>query len=213
MAHTFDAVHMCDIHRHLFQDVYEWAGEYRTQNMGRLGDYMGFAGADNGEIDLYLEAMNAQVVDTHWAQLERDQFADEAAKVFVYLNQAHPFREGNGRATKMFMHHVAEQSRFDLHFERVSPDAWNHMSAMTRPQRGRVSLDPDEIAPAFQLAAQERATAPEESVPEVSAVRSASYPRAATQATQPGASRTGAERRHGAPYVPNREHGTGGIHR
>jgi cell filamentation protein len=35
VPHTFDADHICAIHRYLFQDLYEWAGEYRTVDMGR----------------------------------------------------------------------------------------------------------------------------------------------------------------------------------
>ena len=37
VARTYDAAHVRSIHRHLFQDVYEWAGEYRTQNMTKVG--------------------------------------------------------------------------------------------------------------------------------------------------------------------------------
>ena len=39
---TYDADHVRAIHRHLFQDVYEWAGQYRTVNMAK-GVGRGFA--------------------------------------------------------------------------------------------------------------------------------------------------------------------------
>lgn len=187
VAHSFDAAHVRAIHRHLFQDVYEWAGEYRTQNIGREGDYMGFADAANGEIGLYLELVHAEVVDTRWAVLDRGQFAEDAARVFVYLNQAHPFREGNGRSSKVFMHHVAARSGFELDFHRVDPTAWNIMSGLSRPQPGRVWLEPAAIAPAFLHAARERAAAPPcEQHGGLTAVRSASYPHPAAQATRDG---------------------------
>lgn len=187
VAHSFDAAHVRAIHQHLFQDVYEWAGEYRTQNIGREGDSMGFADAANGEIGLYLDLVHAEIVDTRWAALDREQFADEAARVFVYLNQAHPFREGNGRSSKVFMHHVAARSRFELDFHRVDPTAWNIMSGLSRPQPGRVSLEPAAIAPAFLHAARERAVAPAGEQPRgVSGVCSASYPSPATRATHDG---------------------------
>ncbi len=34
---NFDLAHLCAIHRHIFQDVYEWAGEIRTVDMSREG--------------------------------------------------------------------------------------------------------------------------------------------------------------------------------
>ncbi|MFD0760412.1 Fic family protein [Arthrobacter ulcerisalmonis] len=45
--------------------------------------------------------------------------------MFAYVNQAHPFREGNGRTSKVFMAHVAEQSPYRFDFARVSPEQWN----------------------------------------------------------------------------------------
>ncbi|HLV56391.1 MAG TPA: cell filamentation protein Fic, partial [Actinotalea caeni] len=53
IAQTYDAAHVRAIHRHLFQDVYEWAGQYRTVNMAK-GVGRGFADVTTGEIDRYL---------------------------------------------------------------------------------------------------------------------------------------------------------------
>ena len=33
IPHTYDAVHLCAIHSYLFQDVYDWAGQYRCVNI------------------------------------------------------------------------------------------------------------------------------------------------------------------------------------
>lgn len=48
IEHTYDADHVRAIHRYLFQDVYEWAGDYRTQNMFKGGRFVPFASV-NGE--------------------------------------------------------------------------------------------------------------------------------------------------------------------
>jgi cell filamentation protein len=37
IPHTFDAAHVKAIHAHLFQDVYDWAGEFRTVDMAKKG--------------------------------------------------------------------------------------------------------------------------------------------------------------------------------
>ncbi|MFD7046007.1 Fic family protein [Rhodococcus jostii] len=61
------------------------------------------------------------MVSADWDNLDREEFAQRVAVVFAYLNQAHPFREGNGRTAKVFMDHVAEQSRFEFDYTRIPP--------------------------------------------------------------------------------------------
>jgi cell filamentation protein len=50
---TYDAEHVRAIHRHLFQDVYPWAGEYRTINMAK-GPGRSFGDVRTGELGDYL---------------------------------------------------------------------------------------------------------------------------------------------------------------
>lgn len=70
-----------------------------------------FADVESGEIDRYLNDVHRLVEATDWSELDRRAFGERAATVFAYLNQAHPFREGNGRTSKIFMEHVAELSQ------------------------------------------------------------------------------------------------------
>lgn len=90
---TYDASHVRSIHRHLFQDVYDWAGEYRTVNLFKSTP-TGFADVKGGEIRRYLKGVQGLIKATPWPTLDLDEFAERAATVFAYLNQAHPFREG-----------------------------------------------------------------------------------------------------------------------
>lgn len=185
---TFDAAHVRAIHRHLFQDVYEWAGEYRGVNMVKGGG-RGFGDVKTGEVDRYLGDVHELVVSTPWADLQRDDFGERCATVFAYLNQAHPFREGNGRTSKVFMEHVAERSRFALDFAVVPPLVWNLASEYSRPQPATYEPQPESMIPVFQEIAIERPAANPPDVDGASAARallSASYPRPATQA--PGSS-------------------------
>lgn len=85
--------------------------------------------------------------------MDRDGFATACAEVFAYLNQAHPFREGNGRTSKVFMAHVAEQSRFTLEFDRVTPDVWNQASMLSEPDLGNYEPVPDSLVSVFKHAA------------------------------------------------------------
>jgi len=167
IEHTYDADHVRAIHRYLFQDVYEWAGDYRTQNMFKGGRFVPFASVNGGEIDRYLNTTHHIVTTTDWAQLDRDEFSHAAAAVFANLNQAHPFREGNGRTSRVFMDHVAQNSKFDLDYSRVSPKDWNMASMLSGPDLGKYEVVPGSLVPVFQAIATRRA-------PEVSAPSEAS---------------------------------------
>lgn len=150
IAHTYDTAHLRAIHRHLFQDVYEWAGDYRSVNIFKPGQVRGFADVTTDEIDRYLADAHTLIMTTPWAALERKAFAESAATVFAHLNQAHPFREGNGRASKMFMLHVAELSSYTFDFTRISPDAWNQASALSGPDLYSYEVVPDFLIPVFE---------------------------------------------------------------
>jgi len=208
---TYDAAHLRAIHRYLFQDVYEWAGEYRTVNIFK-GTPRGFADVTTGEVDRYLGDVHALVTKTRWGQLDREGFAQRAAAVFAYVNQAHPFREGNGRASKVFMEHVAELSRFTFAYDRVSPAQWNEASKWSGPDLLAYEPHPGELVPVFRAIAVERSSASTPEMDSASRQRSllsAAYPRAATEATRPGAASPRAGYRSG-PYLPGRGHGDAG---
>lgn len=156
---TFDAGHVRQIHAHLFQDVFDWAGEYRRVNMSKGGSPGGFADVGSNQIDRYLGDVSRLVQGTEWAKLDRVEFGQAAANVFAHLNQAHPFREGNGRTSKVFMEHVAQRSAFTLDYARVSPLEWNNASAMSAPDLCGYPVFPESLVPVFTKIAVERAPA------------------------------------------------------
>lgn len=147
---SFDAAHVRALHRYLFQDVYEWAGEYRTQNISKGMAARDFADVNSGEIDLYLADVHQRASSIDWASLDHAEFAVASAVVFALLNQAHPFREGNGRMSKVFMSQLSELSRFRLDYTQVSPEAWNNAAELSRPDRGSYEVVPDMLVPVFR---------------------------------------------------------------
>ncbi|WIB72590.1 Fic family protein [Curtobacterium sp. MCBD17_026] len=178
---TFDADHMKAIHRHLFQNVYEWAGEYRNVNMAKQGK--GFA--RTGDIDTYLKHARRMVGVVDWAAASKQEFAVGAAKVFALVNQAHPFREGNGRTSKVLMTQLAEMSRFSIDYGAVTPERWNQASASATPPITEAVPNWQALVPVFKAMAVERdGPPPREPVGELSATQdaSASYPSTAVDA-------------------------------
>jgi len=206
---TYDAEHVRSIHRHLFQDVYDWAGEYRTVPIFK-GTPVGFADVKNGDVDRYLSDVHRLVEATPWDRLDHADFGERAATVFAYLNQAHPFREGNGRTSKVFMEHVAERSSFTLDYDRVSPAQWNEASKWSGPDLMSYEPHPADLVPVFRAIATDRGPAPAAGPDKAAQTRSAlsaSYPRSATEATRKTPRSTPQARRSG-PTTPGRSQGT-----
>jgi len=86
-AGTFSALKA--IHKYLFEEIYDFAGELRTVNLSK-GNFR-FAPL------MYLEASLA-----HIDQMPQTTF-DEIVEKYVEMNIAHPFREGNGRSTRIWL--------------------------------------------------------------------------------------------------------------
>ncbi len=163
---TYDAQHVMAIHGHVFQDVYEWAGQFRTIDMTKqwppeIG--RGFTEfLDRRDVGRYLDDVQQRIAREPWANMDRDQFAHAAADIFSRVNFAHPAREGNGRTAKLFMQHVAELSKFELNYSPqltgITPEVWNRMSTLTSPDPHSTDPVPDSMVPVFQRLAQPRQT-------------------------------------------------------
>ena len=89
-AGTFDT--LCRIHAHLFSDIYDFAGKVRTVNMAK-GNFR-FAPL------MYLGAALESI-----EKMPQSTF-DQIVEKYVEMNIAHPFREGNGRATRIWLDHI-----------------------------------------------------------------------------------------------------------
>lgn len=102
----FSSGGFCFIHKSLFGDVYEWAGQYRKINIKKreellAGQSVWYSDCVNIETDLGNAWKNINKVK--WSELSRENFAKRIARLFPALWQVHPFREGNTRTTIMMM--------------------------------------------------------------------------------------------------------------
>ncbi|MCF8589092.1 Fic/DOC family protein [Gordonia liuliyuniae] len=144
---SYDQRHLLAIHHHLFRDIYEWAGTVRTYPLWR-NPVVPFA--DPELIPVYLDHAYQKIAQTEWEKLDHRQFSQAAATVYASVNFAHPSREGNGRAAKTFMTHLANDHGWDLDFDRVPARAWNQAAALSAPDRGTFEPVPDELFPVFE---------------------------------------------------------------
>ena len=101
----FDAAHLRAIHRHIFQDVFPWAGEFRTVRTSR-SDSFGFP--PPVFIVQSLDGIFAKLAsEDHLKALHADRFSERAAFYLGEINAVHAFRDGNGRAQREFLRTLA----------------------------------------------------------------------------------------------------------
>jgi cell filamentation protein len=128
---NFDAAHLKAIHRHLFQDVYEWAGHTRDERVALsdrtiatepvLRKIGGKPFMEGKLIAKSLDRIARRLASQNYLRgLTREEFASRAADAMVDLNAVHPFREGNGRTQRVFVEALAHEAGHNLDFSVVS---------------------------------------------------------------------------------------------
>nr|WP_251198558.1 Fic family protein [Anaerotardibacter muris] len=104
---------LAHIHEKLFEDIYDFAGKMRTEDISK-GDFR-FASA------LYLEESVSEV-----EALSQSTF-DEIIKKYVEMNIVHPFREGNGRSMRLWLDQILKaELGLVVDCDRVSKDDYLH---------------------------------------------------------------------------------------
>lgn len=130
----FDLDHLRAIHRHLFQDIFAWAGEIRTVELAKNGDqFQPKAFIMNGMADVHARLKQQKYL----SGLKRDDFAEGAARIIGDVNYVHPFREGNGRAQLQYLQQLAERAGHPLDISAFKDD-W--ITASRASHQGDYSL-------------------------------------------------------------------------
>lgn len=117
--------HYRAIHHHLFQDVYPWAGRFRTVRLSKRGSAFCYPEHIDREMVALFGGLRQR---RHLRGLAPDEFASAAARFLATLNAIHPFREGNGRTQTTFLALLADLARHPLTLERLQPERF--LSAM-----------------------------------------------------------------------------------
>lgn len=105
------------IHRYLFEEIYDFAGEIRTVNISK-GNFR-FASV------MYLKAALENV-----EKMPQSTF-DEIVEKYVEMNIAHPFREGNGRSTRIWLDLMLKKE-LNMVVDWSSVDKEDYLMAMER---------------------------------------------------------------------------------
>lgn len=122
----FSAESLCVIHRFLFGDIYEWAGQYRRINIEKreallVGRSVWYSNDDDIQRDLD-DAFHV-IHEIPWEELTREEFVQKLARCFAKVWQVHPFREGNTRTVVMMLTLFVESHGYYMDQELLAASA------------------------------------------------------------------------------------------
>lgn len=116
---SFDFEHYKSIHKYLFEDLYDWAGEIRTVNLSKKGTQF----ADTNEIERFAESCFKRLADNNYFQnMSFNDFIDNIVDFYCVTNMLHPFREGNGRVQRLFIAQLIRFNGYDINFNDIDSD-------------------------------------------------------------------------------------------
>lgn len=112
----FDIIHFTDIHKFLFEDIYSFAGKFRTENIAK--GFFTFAEWEyiEDELKKLLEQLKNE---NYLANLDKENLAKRLSYYLAELNVLHPFREGNGRTIREFIRELAYRNNYLLDLQQT----------------------------------------------------------------------------------------------
>nr|WP_312576149.1 Fic family protein [Sedimentibacter sp.] len=112
----FDIKHLQDIHRYIFQDIYGWSGQIRCVNIAK-GNM--FCYSEN--ILSYGELIFQKLKEEDYLiNIQENKIYGRLSYYMSEINALHPFREGNGRAQRVFISSLGKVAGFEIDFKQIS---------------------------------------------------------------------------------------------
>jgi cell filamentation protein len=114
---SYDLAHLREIHRRIFGDIYQWAGQIRTVAIAKGAMFCLPQYIDSSATVIFGELHGEDCLHS----LRRDAFVRRLAYYLGEVNALHPFREGNGRAQRAFFGQLARGAGFTLAWQHLDP--------------------------------------------------------------------------------------------
>ena len=105
---SYDLPHLREIHKRIFGDIYEWAGQIRTVAIAKGAMFCLPQYIDSSAAVIFRELHDEDCL----RGLDRGMFVGRLAYYLGEVNALHPFREGNGRAQRAFFGQLARDTGF-----------------------------------------------------------------------------------------------------
>jgi cell filamentation protein len=123
----FDMKHLSDIHRAIFKEIFAWAGKIRTVNIAKGNQF-----CLSQHIDTYAEDIFEKLkAENYIAGIGVNEIAERLTYYLSEINVLHPFREGNGRAQRVFIEYLAQSVGFYVDFSDVTDKEMIEASALS----------------------------------------------------------------------------------
>jgi len=119
MPGFFDFSHYKSIHRFLFEDLYDWAGQIRTVNISKKGTRFCPFDQIEQQAGMLFERLR---YEKYFIGLKQGVFVEEITDFYCATNDLHPFREGNGRAQRAFITQLIRHAGYDIDFADIDED-------------------------------------------------------------------------------------------
>lgn len=116
---SFNIEGLKQVHKHLFGDIYDWAGEFRGVAMGKGTGNFTMPPLIEKELEYIFTELNKKKA---LVGLDQNSFISNIAIFFGSVNAVHPFREGNGRTQRYFFSRVAEKAGYELDFQNITKE-------------------------------------------------------------------------------------------
>jgi cell filamentation protein len=126
------------IHKHLFQDVYAWAGQPRTVEISKSGTPF-FPVKRFSSAFAYIDTLMLEYRQI--SKNEKIQLAHKLAEILDAINYLHPFREGNGRSQREFLRLLVLEKELTLNLN--PPD---NADTYERYMSGTINGDVEKLA-------------------------------------------------------------------
>lgn len=112
----FDLKHLQDIHRYIFQDIYEWSGKIRNVNISKGNMFCYYENIlSYGELIFRKLREEDFLINT-----ENNKIYERLSYYMSEINALHPFREGNGRVQRVFISSLGAVAGYEIDFKQVS---------------------------------------------------------------------------------------------
>jgi len=141
----FDSAHLQAIHHHIFQDIYDWAGELRTIDNGNVP-----ASQVEKSIDSVLDRLSRE---NHLKGLSAEEWAHSASAYLYDLGAIQPFLAGNEIVLQEFVSELARKNNLSLQWDTTPDIATDSIALLSQAEQSvnlrrliMLAMDTDPIA-------------------------------------------------------------------
>lgn len=145
----FSPITLKNIHKFLFKDIYDFAGNYRNYNITKKEDILNgdtVKYVNYQDIESYFDYDFKEEKDFDYSKLNRDELIEHIAKFTSSIWQVHPFGEGNTRTAAVFIEKYLNNMGFDINNDMFKEYSLYFRNALVRSNYGNI---PKGIYPTF----------------------------------------------------------------